>query len=87
MNTRAAIAETMQWAIRNEKIARNLGRDTFTSPSLGWKHLCEMHVKIDMDPEMDEAKLSRWLGWMQCSIVSWGIMSLDEAKEINRRHS
>lgn len=38
--------------------------------------------------EFSDAKLGRWLGWMQAAVVAAGIgLTLEDMKEINRRHS
>lgn len=87
MNTRHAIGETIKVMQSRMTQARELNRATLHSPSLGLGHVCEMWMKIEADPNMSEDKLSRWLGWIQASICSWGILTLDEAKNINRRHS
>lgn len=87
MRTRDAMIETMRIVESRLTLARHLGRDTFHSRTIGYQHTKEMMAKVIADPDMSEGKLNRWLGWVQCSVCSWGIMSLDEAKEINRRHS
>lgn len=38
--------------------------------------------------EFSEAKLGRWLGWMQCAVVAAGIgLTLEDMKELNREHA
>lgn len=84
MNTRAAIDETMRLAAFCA--SRSVDRWTFYHESLSFGHLTDMHSRID--DTFDEAKLSRWLGWMQAAIVSWGAgASVEQMKEINRKHS
>lgn len=34
-----------------------------------------------------EAKLGRWLGWIQAALTAQGLLSLEEAKEINKKWS
>lgn len=44
----------------------------------------ESELNVDV-PAMSPAKLGRWLGWLQASFVANGVLTLDEAKEINQR--
>jgi hypothetical protein len=57
-----------------------------THTSLGLNHIIDMHVSIKTE-EMSDTKLCRWLGWMQAAIVSWGIATLEDMKEINKRNA
>lgn len=56
-------------------------------------HFRQMYQKVlkDHDPttgkKFNEAKLGRWLGWMQGAAAAQGWLSLSEAKDINKRHS
>ncbi len=88
MNSRAAIEETMTLAAtRIDGHPGNVPNiDNFSSPDIGYKHCCEMLEKIRWQP-MNDGKLSRWLGWIQCSVVSWGIATLEEMKDINKKHT
>lgn len=49
-------------------------------------HLESMLERALRDPEMDEAKLGRWLGWMQAILVvhSPKEFTLDDMKELNK---
>lgn len=49
-------------------------------------HLFGMVMKIQLD-SMSEAKMGRWLGWLQaaCCIATEGRLSLEDCKSINRR--
>lgn len=83
MNIRKAIDETMI-------LARN-GGDTSESykgviESLSFNHICEMYERIKEDKTMSDTKLCRWLGWMQAAVVSWGLWTLDDMKNINMRN-
>lgn len=50
-------------------------------------HLQDM-VERAQAGEFSEAKLGRWLGWMQCAVVAAGIgLTLEDMKEINRHHA
>jgi hypothetical protein len=59
--------------------------------STGTIHLYEMldqmHRSNRSEPPMSYGKANRWLGWMQCAVVAHGLASLDEMKDINRRHA
>lgn len=55
-------------------------------------HLAEMLEKMieDNNPQgegFSEAKLGRWLGWMQASFCAMGVLSLEDAKAINMKWS
>lgn len=46
-------------------------------------HLQDMVERAQVG-EFSEAKLGRWLGWMQCAVVAAGIgLTLDDMKQIN----
>ena len=79
MKVRAAMDETMRLALPGQHLAPTTG-------PLSMKHLMDMHVRAQ-SPEMSEGKLNRWLGWMQAAVVSWGDLTLDDMKEINRKHA
>lgn len=50
------------------------------------EHAHEMLAKIEARPgNFSPAKLGRWLGWLQGSMCALGIITLEEAKEINKR--
>lgn len=47
-------------------------------------HLQDMIERAEVE-EFSEAKMGRWLGWMQCAVVAAGLgLTLDDMKEINR---
>ena len=52
---------------------------------LSFDHLSDMVTKTN-DESFSIGKLNRWLGWMQCAVVSVGIASLEDIKEMNRRN-
>lgn len=52
----------------------------------GAVHLREMRMQMAVGG-MSPAKMGRWLGWAQCSVLARGYATLDEMKEINRRHA
>lgn len=55
-------------------------------------HLQDMVERVEIALSRDatafsEAKLGRWLGWMQCAVVAAQVgLSLDDMKSINRFH-
>jgi hypothetical protein len=50
-------------------------------------HLQDM-VERAQAGEFSDAKLGRWLGWMQCAVVAAEIgLTLDDMKSINKRHA
>lgn len=85
MNQLAAMRETIELAL-----ARNFGRhpqDADTQrDGINFNHLLEMEHNAKKG-EYSEAKLGRHLGWMQGVLCATGYMTLNEAKELNRRHS
>ena len=80
MNMLAAFDDTLALAR-----ARDFHQLEIEIPGLDYEHLLSMRDRIT--PEFSEAKLGRWLGWAQCSLVANGVASLEEMKEINKRHS
>jgi hypothetical protein len=83
VNVRQAIDDTMALAFE--------GGDNFdiyrVPKELSHAHLVEMHEKIRSDLTMSDTKLCRWLGWMQASVVSWGLWTLEDMKKINKRNA
>ena len=62
-------------------------------PALQRDHLNDMLKQMvenanpqDPDGGFSEAKLGRWLGWMQAAGCAMGVLNLDDAKTINIRH-
>lgn len=50
-------------------------------------HLQDMMERAQSG-DFSEAKLGRWLGWMQCAVVAAQIgLTLEDMKEINRHHA
>lgn len=61
----------------------------YTDPTMR-PHLLEMLDKIEeggLDGGMTATKACRWLGWIQACLVVQGVMTLDEAKAINKQAS
>lgn len=80
MNVRQAIEDTMILAQQSQI-------EDYLISDLSYTHLQEMHQKIRDNPDWSETKLCRWLGWMQATVVSWGVFSLEDMKFINMRNS
>lgn len=78
MNQRAAFDATIGLALGREMPLEE-------GSSLGLSHLLDMQSRIT--PEFSEAKLGRWLGWAQAAVVSHGLMTLEDMKQINRRYA
>ena len=78
MNMRAAFHDTLMLAVER----RMQGPDT---GPLSFPHILYMQRRVDAS--FSEAKLGRWLGWAQAAVVASGCATLDDMKEINRRHA
>lgn len=82
MNQIAAMKETLDFA-------RIAGMDVLSSdiPEVDFPHLHDMYERvIHAEEPMSEAKIGRWLGWIQACVVAAGIgLSLEDMKEINMR--
>lgn len=83
MDQRAAFDETIELARRAD-----MENNWDTVESLSFAHLLDMQARIHADTTMSEAKLGRWLGWAQASVVAADIgLTLDDMKQLNQRHS
>lgn len=61
-----------------------------TGDGVSYAHLAGMYARATyLHPmgEMSPAKLGRWLGWMQGVMCAKGVLTLDEAKAINKEHA
>lgn len=88
MNQLAAMQETLT-------LAQEAGMpdiDGFAEGCDYW-HLQDMVERVDVAMTRDgtafsEAKLGRWLGWMQCAVVAAEIgLTLEDMKQINKRYA
>lgn len=52
----------------------------------GVNHAKFMAMALVACEEFSEGKAGRWLGWLQCDLVHMGIMTLEDAKQMNLRH-
>ena len=82
MNMIQAARETIELAA-----AHGMQDSEFEKPELNFPHLVEMLEKMEAGG-MSEAKVGRWLGWMQAAVVcSCDDVSIEDMKEINRRNA
>lgn len=82
MNMIAAFEDTLELALGRDFDLYSVPLDTDA------KHLQSMLDRIRMNPaEFSPAKLGRWLGYAQGVLVALNVVTLDEMKEINRRHA
>lgn len=84
MDMRAAFDDTIElakdrqmWAHEDDLMLRQEG--------MSFEHILYMRSRIT--PDFSEAKLGRWLGWVQCAVVASGVATLDDMNDINRRHT
>jgi len=83
IDMRKAMKETLE-LIRSRQQSRpmigNYGCDL--------QHFESMYDRIESaSPPFTDAKLGRWLGWIQGASAASGFLSLEEAKDINQRSS
>lgn len=82
MNMIAAFEDTLELA------GPRLRRATPPPPGCDWEHLQSMLDRITANPaDFSPAKLGRWLGYAQGVLVALDVATLDEMKEINKRHA
>ncbi len=80
MNIHQAIQDTMELAHKSQI-------SNYPVPDLSYDHICFMHERIDLNKGWSDTKLCRWLGWMQAAVVSWGVYTLEDMKQINMRNA
>jgi hypothetical protein len=83
MNQLQALRETIEFA-------RTAGMDNCSgdTPEVDFPHLEDMLRRVEAAPEnFSEAKLGRWLGWVQCAVVGGAFGTLDDMKTINKRNA
>ena len=86
MNVLAAMEDTMKLADTQIQSFTLNCQDCSVSRQIDYDHLCEMRIKM-RTTEMSYGKQNRWLGWIQATIVTWGKSTLEDMKEINKRHT
>lgn len=80
MNQRRAFQQTLTLALER-------GMDLHDTGMTGFSYLLDMWLEIEANPEFDEFKLGRWLGWAQASVVASGVATLEDMKEINKANA
>lgn len=85
MNQREAFRETIELAAKR-------GVPDLPGSDYGMDHFYAMKIRIDNDAASDadgrqfsEAKLGRWLGWLQGVLCAQGWVTLEEMKQLNKR--
>lgn len=82
MDMKSAFLDTLKLAYD-----RDYHRASFDQNGVNYDHLLSMLYRIQQEPwNFSEAKLGRWLGYAQGVLVANGCLTLDECKEINKRH-
>jgi hypothetical protein len=82
MNQRAAFKETVQ------KITDtiNWSDDLLSNREKYWlEHIQGMEAR--MDENFSDAKIGRWLGWVQGVSNAYGWLTLDDVKAINKKYA
>jgi hypothetical protein len=73
------------------RIAAGVAHTMPATGSTGTIHLYDMIDRMRRsnkeEPPMSYGKANRWLGWMQCALAAHGLATVDEMKDINRRHA
>lgn len=82
MNMLEAFEDTLELALGRDFDLHSVPLDTDA------EHLQSMLDRIRMNPaEFSPAKLGSWLGYAQGVLVALNVVTLDEMKEINKRHA
>lgn len=86
MNQRAALQDTLA-----KLRANGMATCEIEEEGCDFDHFVDMHNRIlaadHNGTPFSEAKLGRWLGWIQGAASACGFLTLDEAKHINQRWS
>ena len=85
MNQLQAFRDTIAFIEKRDRMGtweeNSRGRPASIRPD----HVRDMLRRIEEDPNsFSSSKRGRWLGWAQCAATACGVLSLDEAKMINR---
>lgn len=60
-------------------------RRVFIPANCDLAHMEDMLRRLEAEPDkFSDSKLGRWLGWAQGVLCVLGVLTLDQAKEINR---
>ena len=82
MNTMAAMEDTMKLA---QTMWFEHHHPTPASKELTFAHLVYMAERMRKN-YMSDDKLNRWLGWMQATVCSWGVATMEDMAKINQAH-
>ncbi|AIK68221.1 hypothetical protein P10VF_008 [Rhizobium phage vB_RleM_P10VF] len=75
------------------ELARSYGMHEFPylaelGDEIQWHHLEDMLRRMEGMSDKSEAKIGRWLGWMQCAVfVMCADVTLEDLKQINIKNS
>jgi hypothetical protein len=93
MDQLAAMRETVE--LMEAKMSESfIPYRTYLDPSLSPDHVRDM-LRImesgsnpqDTERGFSEGKMGRWLGWAQAAVVAMGVATLEDMKDINRKHA
>jgi len=68
-------------------LAQIVGMESIVAPvfELSYIHMVDLHSRANQNfHEMSVEKLNRWLGWMQASLMSTRLVTLEQLKQLNR---
>lgn len=83
MNMRHAMRETLELAR-----SRDYDNVSFEEVGVDFDHLVSMQLRFESaDPPFSEAKMGRWLGYVQGVLVANGCLTLEECKQLNARYA
>jgi hypothetical protein len=93
MDQRSAMDETIElinarlseWTLDHKRINSLPQELQQTHLNEMWKAVKSGKNPQDTEADFGEAKLGRWLGWMQAAGTALGVLTLDDCKEINKR--
>lgn len=88
MDTLGAIYTTTTRVLADPRSRQWVNRSARTrnADPVSMEHVVDMYDRIRTG-DFSQGKLNRWLGWMQAVCVMHGVLTLDECKEINKRHA
>lgn len=92
MNMLAALRDTIDIAVERTDIESPEYRGDLEPPNSGEPcsidHFETMYEAVKQNPSVfSDAKLGRWLGWVQGVLCGRSLVTLDEMKEINKKYS
>ena len=85
MNQLQAFRDTIAFLKARDRIGAWVEKSRGRDPSVRSIHVFDMLQRIEENPSaFSPAKLGRWLGWAQAAMCACGVLSLEEAKMINK---